>query len=254
MQYHYNVIFSVGHGKTTIQEGESMEPNWDYYGLGTQFGAGAANVLRVLCNTLPEYPIVCEVGSWVGTSSCVMAGVIRGKGGLVYCVDKFHSRGEDNPYLWDAMKKSVPGDSVFDRFLYNVSASGFTNMIHPLVMTSEDAARVMENQLFDFVFLDGDHRYQYISQDIALWLPKVKPGGVIGGHDYEYRMRDIPKQFWDTYKFDHVNTVTGGVDCMESGYLPMIRGFHPGVIRAVDEIFDKRVNHKSAVWWVEVDG
>jgi predicted O-methyltransferase YrrM len=37
----------------------------------------------------------------------------------------------------------------------------------------------------DLVFLDADHSYAGVSADIAAWLPKVKPGGWIGGHDYE---------------------------------------------------------------------
>lgn len=231
-----------------------MEPNWDYYGLGTQFGKEPANALRAICRMLPAYPVICEIGSWVGTSACIMAGEVQGKGGQIYCVDKFHSKGEDNPYLWNAMKKATPGDSVLDRFLFNRDAMGYQNNIHPLVMTSEDAARVMENQLFDFVFIDGDHRYQYISQDIALWLPKVKPRGFIGGHDCEYHIGDIPRSFWESYRYNHVHPTTGEVDCVEPGYVKGLHGFHPGVIRAVYEVFGERVNHRNTVWWARVDG
>jgi hypothetical protein len=38
----------------------------------------------------------------------------------------------------------------------------------------------------DFVFIDGDHSYDGVKLDISLWLPKVKPGGWIGGHDYDH--------------------------------------------------------------------
>jgi hypothetical protein len=36
----------------------------------------------------------------------------------------------------------------------------------------------------DFVYIDGAHNYDAIRADINAWLPKVKPGGYIGGHDY----------------------------------------------------------------------
>ena len=37
----------------------------------------------------------------------------------------------------------------------------------------------------DFVFLDADHSYEAVKKDIATWLPKIKPGGLMSGHDYE---------------------------------------------------------------------
>jgi len=36
----------------------------------------------------------------------------------------------------------------------------------------------------DFVFIDADHSYEGVRQDLISWWPKVKPGGFICGHDY----------------------------------------------------------------------
>lgn len=38
--------------------------------------------------------------------------------------------------------------------------------------------------MFDFVFIDGDHRYAGVTADIALWQHKVREGGLLCGHDY----------------------------------------------------------------------
>jgi len=38
---------------------------------------------------------------------------------------------------------------------------------------------------YDFVFLDADHSYEGCKADIEAWSPKVKPGGWLGGHDYQ---------------------------------------------------------------------
>ncbi|MDP6794098.1 MAG: class I SAM-dependent methyltransferase [Verrucomicrobiota bacterium] len=51
-------------------------------------------------------------------------------------------------------------------------------------MTSEQAASVMSDNTLDFCYIDADHRYEAAKQDIDLWLPKVKSGGIICGHDY----------------------------------------------------------------------
>jgi len=53
-----------------------------------------------------------------------------------------------------------------------------------LRMTSEEAAKEIEDDSLDFVYIDGNHSYEAASQDISLWWPKVKKGGVFSGHDY----------------------------------------------------------------------
>lgn len=50
--------------------------------------------------------------------------------------------------------------------------------------TSEQAVKQFEDNYFDFVYIDANHKYEYIKQDIELWYPKVKKGGVFAGHDY----------------------------------------------------------------------
>lgn len=46
------------------------------------------------------------------------------------------------------------------------------------------AAMMFPDGYFDFVFIDASHYYYDVLADICAWLPKVKKGGVIGGHDY----------------------------------------------------------------------
>ena len=53
-----------------------------------------------------------------------------------------------------------------------------------LRMTSEEAAPLFPDSYFDFVYIDGDHSYDAVCKDIELWLPKVRWGGLLGGHDY----------------------------------------------------------------------
>lgn len=47
------------------------------------------------------------------------------------------------------------------------------------------AAKEFEDNSCDMVFIDGDHSFEGCSRDIDAWLPKVKPGGFLAGHDYE---------------------------------------------------------------------
>lgn len=47
------------------------------------------------------------------------------------------------------------------------------------------ASAEMSNLKIDLVFIDGDHRYQAVYDDLRSWWPKIRPGGVLAGDDYE---------------------------------------------------------------------
>ena len=51
-------------------------------------------------------------------------------------------------------------------------------------MTSEEASTHFEDGELDWVFIDGNHSYEFAKQDIELWTPKIREGGWITGHDY----------------------------------------------------------------------
>ena len=51
-------------------------------------------------------------------------------------------------------------------------------------MTSADAARQVRDASLDFVYIDARHDEAAITEDLTLWEPKVRPGGVLAGHDY----------------------------------------------------------------------
>ena len=51
-------------------------------------------------------------------------------------------------------------------------------------MISEEAAREVPDLSLDFVYIDGDHTYDFCMLDIILWFRKVRAGGIISGHDY----------------------------------------------------------------------
>jgi len=50
--------------------------------------------------------------------------------------------------------------------------------------TSMEAVKDFKDNSLDFVFIDGNHTFEYVVNDIAEWSKKVKPGGIVSGHDY----------------------------------------------------------------------
>jgi len=49
---------------------------------------------------------------------------------------------------------------------------------------SADVAKLFKDEIFDFIYIDGNHCLLQFKEDLSVWYPKVKPGGVFGGHDY----------------------------------------------------------------------
>lgn len=63
---------------------------------------------------------------------------------------------------------------------------------------SMEAVKDFEDEYFDFVYIDANHQYEYVLEDIKAWLPKVKKGGVLGGHDYD--LDGVKKAVAETFK------------------------------------------------------
>ena len=66
---------------------------------------------------------------------------------------------------------------------------------------SEDAADDIPDNL-DFVYLDGNHEYEFVKRDIELYFPKIKRGGVLGGDNFDPIFPGVPRavlEFTDKY-------------------------------------------------------
>ena len=57
--------------------------------------------------------------------------------------------------------------------------------------TSMDAAIAFPVESIDFVYIDGNHKFKYMAEDLYEWAKRVKVGGIIAGHDY-YNSKDMP--------------------------------------------------------------
>ncbi len=165
-----------------------------------------------------------EVGCFLGKSSAYMADRIKASGKKLnqFSVDPWSDT--DYAEWWIKCVTPVPypppgeeliGKSLWDGFNYCIDQCGFGENIEKIRLKSHEAAPKFELASLAFVFIDADHRYEPVAHDIAMWRDKIRPGGLIGGHDY--RMDE-----W------------------------------PGVVRAVDEAFPGRVEHRVNSWLVRM--
>lgn len=94
--------------------------------------------------------------------------------------------------LWEYIDQNIYQDAINDsqeghnnRFLTAVNQLKKYESRSAIIKTSsEKAAQIFTNNVLDFVFIDANHCYQYCKQDLELWWPKIRKGGVLAGHDY----------------------------------------------------------------------
>jgi hypothetical protein len=55
------------------------------------------------------------------------------------------------------------------------------------VMSSREAAKRTIVGSRNFVYIDAGHSYEDVKDDMNLWWPKIRIGGVLCGHDYQFR-------------------------------------------------------------------
>lgn len=129
-----------------------------------------------------------EVGCYLGRSSCYMASKIRDSGKRIefYCVDTWTGSPPDR-YNGEAIRRAVEenGGSIRRLFDENVRGCGLESWITPIEMPSVQAAAMFEDESLDFVFIDADHSPQAVYDDLNAWWPKLRPGGLLAGHDYD---------------------------------------------------------------------
>lgn len=69
---------------------------------------------------------------------------------------------------------------------------------------SSEAVKRFDDERLDFVYIDANHAYEYVVEDIAKWSKKVKKGGIIYGHDFDDYSKSKRK-----FNINVINAVTG---------------------------------------------
>lgn len=122
--------------------------------------------------------IFVELGCFKGQGTSVLAGecLRRGVTATIHTIDTFEGS-PDQPIIVSAARF----ENLFDRATKNLE---YYKNVKIIKSDSIEAATMYENESLEGVFLDSNHTYEHVSKEIAAWSPKVKPGGIISGHDF----------------------------------------------------------------------
>ena len=113
----------------------------------------------------------CEVGVAQATNAKEMLNRIDWL--KLFCVDPWHKYAN-----WSQEKM----DLRYQRATRKLKPYGERATI--IRKTSMAAVGQFKDGSLDFVYLDGFHDFDWIMSDMIFWIPKVRPGGIIAGHDY----------------------------------------------------------------------
>lgn len=130
--------------------------------------------------------VIVEVGSWYGKSTAYFAEQLKNRNlsNIQFnVVDTW--RGSLNEE-YHVKEMALRGGDIFGIWQENMKRCGVLDWIIPHRMFSHEAAALFADQSIEALFLDGDHSTEGLRLDVQSWLPKLKPGAFIGGHDIDF--------------------------------------------------------------------
>lgn len=124
-------------------------------------------IVNQRCQYNEEYNIV-EIGSHLGGSTFVLSTQLSdiNSSKKIYSID---------PHMF-------MGDNTKNEYNRNLSRFGLNNVI-PIYATSTQQLKTFNDKI-DFLFIDGNHTYPYVKEDLESWYNFVVDGGFIILHDY----------------------------------------------------------------------
>jgi predicted O-methyltransferase YrrM len=131
--------------------------------------------------------IFVELGCFFGYSTVFLAKEIKRqkKNIVIYAIDRWTDE------TWDAR-----GENVEDCFKQNIIDKKVDDIITVIKDDSVNASMTFEGKSVDFVYVDASHDYESVKKDILNWLPKLKHGGWIAGHDYQYDVEKVVNEYF----------------------------------------------------------
>lgn len=117
-----------------------------------------------------------ELGAYVGVySECLL---FNSRLSRLYTIDSWHEA-----YGYFGKHQSMEAREGFGACAERLWR--YFNRSVLIRMPSPDATVLFADKSLDFMYIDANHSYEAVTKDIEAWWPKMKPGGIFAGHDYD---------------------------------------------------------------------
>jgi predicted O-methyltransferase YrrM len=193
---------------------------------------------------------IADINKYIGNGKGVEIGVFKGEfskqilknwGGTLYMVDVWRALGDEYSDESNHANHTTAYQEAMD------SIRGYEDRAIMIRTNSKTASEMFEDESLDFIFIDANHAYEYVVEDINLWFPKLKKGGMFSGHDYILMDWYKDPNFAENKIDKHIYSFTTDGKSFYNGVF--------GVNPAVDEFCEKtgyKVNYTGewfATWW-----
>lgn len=117
-----------------------------------------------------------EIGSYEGRYA---NSILKDWSGKLYLVDVWRPlniedyRDSSNQYNYK---------NIINNCLDNIR--DHENRCYMIRSDSVAASELFQNESLDFIYIDANHKYEYVKQDMETWFPKLRKNGIFAGHDY----------------------------------------------------------------------
>ena len=143
------------------------------FAIPTHMTAQERLMLMQLALTAGDGFTALEIGSYLGASTAFLGFAALQKNGNVHAVD---------PWTNNAMGSEGERDTLGE---FRRNTAPFEHYITPHRGTSADI-HARENTIScNLLFIDGDHSYDAVTADLRMWLPSLRPGGILAMHDID---------------------------------------------------------------------
>lgn len=136
-----------------------------------------ASILRMkeLCmqKANPHAIVAIEIGTHEGVNAMHMLKELDIK--TLYCIDPYEDYSEYGYKYGGLSESEKKAHKLLDKYEYKI-----------LWIKKYSADAINDVPMADFIYIDGNHDYEYVKQDIEMYWKKVKPGGILAGHDIDF--------------------------------------------------------------------
>jgi len=153
---------------------------WDKLKTGMR---GSNNGLLKLIKELPSDIIMAEIGCYAGESTLMF--LQSGKVKQLFAIDTWSSKYDGEYHGTEEFIERINRmykNMAWAEWSFDERVKEYKNVVK-LKMSLKDA--IDELPLLDFIYIDADHRYDAVKNDILLAKNIMKKAGIIAGHDYD---------------------------------------------------------------------
>ena len=174
-----NDVLRINQPKTSdpnhhLPAAEWVQKQIEYTASSSPSGEGLIEPI----NSLKGELVGVEVGVCLAHTTEAFAKGIKNLKKL-YAVDNYPTFVDWDGSDWNKDRQDLMKKAAQEKMLAHKDKVEF------LHVSSEEFVKTIEDESLDFVFIDGDHSFEAALKDFQNYYPKVKKGGIFGGHDIQ---------------------------------------------------------------------